>query len=364
VCLQGAGLAARAWNTKSPSENRKRFVARISSTSRTFVLSLALGLLALSGCRTDPSIDLLESELRKLEDKTYTLGDTIRQRDQQLESIRRENATLRRRLGMPGTDVNFEASEDSGSGDVSLPVPARGRRGENSNEYTHKDLPVIEMGEMSDALEGEEIAPRFEPKPVRTDSLISLKEDPLPDDMEVVSIHLNPRLTGGWDMDRSPGDDGIMVVIEPRNQAGQYVPMAAPVSVVLLDPAFRGEEAYVGRWDYDTAEAAKHIEKTLLGRGIHLKLPWTAGPPKNSKLVLHIRYTTAEGTVLQQRKELKINLPGEISSRWTPASGPLADHLPRAALVGHEEPIDQQPIPLRSKPSTSTANVPEWKPYR
>ncbi|MEX0795033.1 MAG: hypothetical protein WD045_17980 [Pirellulaceae bacterium] len=339
-------------------------MSRISPTSRNLVLGLALGLLALSGCRTDPSIDLLESELRQLEDTTYTLNDTIRQRDQQLESIRRENATLRRRLGMPGVDVNFGAEEfesDEGSSDVSLPVPSRGRRSDDS--VSHSELPTIEMGDSSESPEAEEVAPRFEPTPARTDSLISLKEDHLPDDMEVVSIHLNPRLTGGWDMDRGPGDDGIMVVIEPRNQAGQYVPVAAPVSVVLLDPAFRGEEAYVGRWDFDTADSAKHIEKTLLGSGIHLKLPWTAGPPEHSKLVLHVRYTTAEGTVLQQRKELKIDLPGEISSRWTPASGPLADHLPRAALVGHEEPV-REPIPLRPKPSPSTAEVPEWKPYR
>ena len=75
---------------------------------------------------------------------------------------------------------------------------------------------------------------------------------PKPGDKKVTHLFLNP-LSGGADFDGQPGDDGLRVVIEPRNATDEFVPEAGALSVVLLDPERQGESARVARWDSDVA---------------------------------------------------------------------------------------------------------------
>jgi len=312
---------------------------------------LALGLLGLaSGCRTtDPSVQLLESELRYLEDKVYALQDVVQQKESQIASVRRENESLRKQLGLPeGTQVNNQPED--------LPTPvASASRIASQTDADSLTSPVIELGESSNLPELESVAPGPE-----------LLEGPLLDqfdaeaevvvDRVVTQMQLNPKLTGGYNADGKPGDDGVMVVIEPQNEAGQYVDSPGPVSVVLLDPAYSGKEAFVARWDFDTTDSAKYLKRTLLGKGVHLKLPWTEGKPEHESLQLHVRYSTEQGEVLQQKKDIQVDLRGKDSARWTPATVPLpAGRTASRPDAASDDAQDGRPG-LSKKPS--------WRPFR
>ena len=137
-------------------------------------------------------------------------------------------------------------------------------------------------------------------------------------DHQATHLFVNPLHTGGIDLDRQPGDDGLSVVIEPRNAADQFVPLAGGVSLVLLDPSKSGEAARLARWNFSAAEIEPLIVTEGDARGIHLELPWPSRRPERDQLQLFIRYVTPDGRKLEIDREVFIALPGQVSQRWTP----------------------------------------------
>jgi len=117
---------------------------------------------------------------------------------------------------------------------------------------------------------------------------------------------INGRLTGGMDRDGQQGDEGILVVFEPRDAAGQLVKTPGTVSVVVLDPAEQGPAARVARWDFTADEFTSHFQNTVLGRGLQFELPWPGNPPKNRDLQLFVRFTTATGEKLTADTKIQI----------------------------------------------------------
>jgi hypothetical protein len=145
-----------------------------------------------------------------------------------------------------------------------------------------------------------------------------------PVDARVTHIVFNSRLTGGVDLNGRPGDEGLMLVVEPRNADGQYVPLPGEVSIVVLDRSKTGQDARVARWDYESVETSRFLRKTLFGRGIHLELPWPNQPPESERLEVHVRYTTVDGRKLEAEREVQVDPLDQAAGGWTPASKPLA----------------------------------------
>ncbi len=63
---------------------------------------------------------------------------------------------------------------------------------------------------------------------------------PSGDSRRVAAIVLNRTLTGGISAGDRSGDQGLLVVVEPRDRAGRTVDAPADMSVVVLDPALQG----------------------------------------------------------------------------------------------------------------------------
>jgi len=147
---------------------------------------------------------------------------------------------------------------------------------------------------------------------------------PLPADQTVKTISLNRR-TGGWNSDGKPGDDGITVVVEPRNARGEVVAVPGSVVIALWDPAIEGEAGLYSKWDFAVTDAGAMFRSLAAGGsgGMHFELKWPEGPPAHSKLALFVRYVTADGRRLQAEKELHIDLGSGTTSAWrNPAAQP------------------------------------------
>lgn len=193
-----------------------------------------------------------------------------------------------------------------------------------------------------------------------------------PEDPRVTHIILNPFLTGGHDFDHKPGDDGISVIIEPRNKEDQFVQQSGPVSIVVIDPAIEGKESRIARWDFDSIEAGKLMKKKGFDKGIHIKLPWPNKPPDNSELQVFVRYQTLDGRKLEADRKFKIAMPGQFSQRWTPR--PIDGTVERSpsgkgdsVLVGHLEEATEKLTPAPRKKASSAADSPRrpiWQPNR
>jgi hypothetical protein len=348
---------------------------------------VALALLTAVGCssarrRNDAYQELLNAEKRYLEDQLYDLHYESGVLQDKYKSTLRENASLRRALqqrsqgeaasdGLPGRDRN-------GPPDINGVAPPQIDLGEpslNGRPITPPGDLIPEGSSLSPPDGDRDAAAPAGDFPISHEELI---------DPRITHIHLNPLLTGGADFDEKPGDDGVSVVIEPRNAGGKYVPLAGPISLVLLDGARQGESARVARWDFTVNETRELMTNSLFGKGIHLRMPWPQEPPDNSRLTLFVRYTTPEGTKLEASREIFIELPGQTSRPWRPMA-PGSDAVeeidpseleieihPGAAIP--RRTIASNPSPAKSLsgagsppagPTVSDDDArPRWRPFR
>ncbi len=98
-------------------------------------------------------------------------------------------------------------------------------------------------------------------------------------DTRVVELAFHPTLSRAINMDDRPDDDGLYLVLQPKNERGQVVPVAADLTVFALDPAREGDQAKIGRWEYSAAEVQAKLKPMGSEQGIHLRLPWNGPDP-------------------------------------------------------------------------------------
>ena len=158
---------------------------------------------------------------------------------------------------------------------------------------------------------------------------------PANDNRTVWQITLHPSLTGGIG-DSASGDQGLLVVVEPRDQAGNIVLAAGQTSVALIDPALSGEQARLARWDFSDAETQRAMH-TGSEPGIHLRLPWRYAP-SHDRLKVFVRFTTRDGRKLQAEHTIAV---APAPTEWT---------LPNVAMFAAAPIVRRRPMPGRGIP--------------
>lgn len=170
-------------------------------------------------------------------------------------------------------------------------------------------------------------------------------------DTRVTHVFMNPRLTGGHNFDIKPGDDGIRVVIEPRNADGQFVPRGSALSIMAFDLAERGAAARVGRWDLNQSQLAPLLQTSeAFGRGFHLHLLWPGDPPRRPDLRLVAMYVTEDGRRLEADQMIFVDLPNRSSVNHPPLQSvqpPLVINPPHPFNPVHEA----DPLPVLAAPA-------------
>lgn len=304
------------------------------------MLSLVL---VTAGCRTDPATVLLERDLRMQEDRIYHLESCLDDACAAREATIRENDALKKELagGDRGPGSDSGADREFGAPSVELPgsqspSPGKGR------DAPDLSPPKIEMPEGTEA------------PPVETGlggkQAVILEQPP-------TQLVINKRLTGGLDRDGHDGDEGILVVVEPRNAAGDLVKWPGAVSVVVMDPALDGEAARVARWDFAAQEIPNHTLNTMFGRGLQFELRWPNQPPKHRELQLFVRFTTEDGRKLTSDATIDVRpaVDGSPVDRQTKR---------RSQTAGTDSPRSRLNDDAEESNGPLQAARPEWKPFR
>jgi hypothetical protein len=293
--------------------------------------------LAAAGCQGNPQVrrvvDSYNAENRQLEDYIYLL-------EQDIQVLEQENGQLRRRIGGGGAsgiglssprrggllprgdsrNSDLEPPAIEGPPEIEMPEALPRTRPEAPRPLNKPALPEEpDIGPLPEKPANSAKKPTSEARPALAELPVPPLTKPEPEvtDTKVTHIQLSPLHTCGMDFDHAPGDDGLSILVEPRNAANQFVPLAGPVSVVVLDPSKNGDDARIARWDFSQDQATEKLAQGA-ARGIHLKLPWPAKPPDSAKMEVFVRYETPEGQKLQADKEIFVALPGQFSQRWTP----------------------------------------------
>ncbi|MDP6467052.1 MAG: hypothetical protein QF918_04915 [Pirellulaceae bacterium] len=300
---------------------------------RFAILSVVL---VAAGCQQSPYVsshlEILGAERRALEVRVLDLEFELDRAQKRLIDYQDgdRDATSR------GSRSTERSSRDSGSqngdrGDDLMP-PSIQIPGLGDDSPPTLEPPRVNEGRPADSVlpnsDGDSVmtSPRYQ-QPTRPIAITPRA----PGDPRITHIELNPTLTGGTDFDRKSGDDGLIIVLEPRNADNEFVPLAGPITVVLLDYAKRnqGSAALIDRWKIDAPTVHKLMLNDQHVQGIQLRLPWSDRPPENSKLRLDVRYTTADGRHLDARSDVVVSLPGQYSARWTPrAPSSSSEHDP------------------------------------
>ena len=375
---------------------------------------VSLALLATTGCRSDPAVPILERELRRKEDEIYRLracldefqdcgscqdaaagspkpgasaepDATPRHREGSGSSSDAGNGVKPPAIEMPGQPSSGipDALKNPTPGGTSLPgipdVPEnlRGPSKPLSPKDAPPGLPATKLPTSRTTTPApiDSEGPSLEKGTGGVSSrsghfnLASLSASAVPltpsgDSRQVASITLNRSLTGSIVADDRSSDQGLLVVIEPRDRTGRSVDAPAEVNVVVLDPALKdpkGQASRVARWDFTAAEAAAMFRRSGSSQAIHLTTAWPGNPPVHSKLHLFVRYVTADGRKLEADQPIEVVLPGDPASRWT------------AGTIRTERSTDgEAPAARASDPSPSTAarsdelksQRPVWSPDR
>lgn len=365
--------------------------------------SSLLVLVALAGCQTHPQvnahIDTVNAEYRQLEDYVYCLEDENSQLQQQLDDLRaarvgepgsqpgtgrgglfrRRPESTPRGSGGGSTPGSMDAPEIEVPGGLSPTPPAPGGR----SRLQRPDLKPTADSPPNLAPPAAIPSPPEQIRPAAGERPLAAATPAKPADTKITHLTLSPLFTGGADFDSQPGDDGLCVVVEPRNVGEEYVPEAGPISIVVLDPSRQGDAARVARWDFDLSAARQKLADSAAATGIKLELPWPATPPAANRLHLFVRYETSDGRKLQTDREIFLTPPGQASSRWTPRTAqrqrPVIEITPTspsqpvapASAIEPAGATSVEPAPQLSPPPTLSGDEslpskprPNWSPNR
>ncbi|MFC1758160.1 hypothetical protein ACFL2H_05245 [Planctomycetota bacterium] len=309
-----------------------------------------------AGCQStpDPSIELLESELRWYEDQLYLMNRELASSHQQLESARRYNSSLksemhsfsedatptestpgrgsggRKRIfpfgilpNKPTSRKSNAASSDASTDDEEYQIPNISHGTEEADPHSipeatlGPDVPArepidIPQGGAPDAdLNNGESNGYFDEE-VESFELEEIGSSGIMRDDSVAQVVFNSRLTGGHNSDGHAGDDGLYIVLEPRTKRGSYAAVAGELTIeVFAEDQPRNFQNRIARWDFDASETAAAMRQSLLGKGVHLELSWPAEPPRTTSLVVVAKFVRSDGRRLTAERAIKIDPDGK-----------------------------------------------------
>lgn len=143
-----------------------------------------------------------------------------------------------------------------------------------------------------------------------------------PQDSKVVEIDFHPTLCRGLDDDEVPGDDGIYLVLQTQNSAGEFVTSKGKLTVVVIDPQrikdpTMLEQARIARWQWSSVQLKDLIEPIGVSQGIHLSLGLSANKPLGDTVHVHVRFEQEDGRKIVNQREIRLHNPSVAAGTWT-----------------------------------------------
>jgi hypothetical protein len=140
------------------------------------------------------------------------------------------------------------------------------------------------------------------------------------------------RGTGGVDEDGITGDEGLMVVVSPRDEDGTAVKVPARVDVAAWEIEPNGIKTPIGVWSLPPEKVRPTWRSGFISAGYFVAVPWQTYPSQE-KVRIAVRLTTLDGRAFEADKDITVKIC------QTPRIGPPA--LP--PLPGFADPLGPRP---------------------
>ncbi|MFM8582266.1 MAG: hypothetical protein ACKOFW_12275 [Planctomycetaceae bacterium] len=165
-----------------------------------------------------------------------------------------------------------------------------------------------------------------------------------------------PLMTGGWDRDDAPGDEGLCLLLTPVDEHGDLVKLPGETEIEALDLAAPPEDQRLGLWKFDTEEVAQAWHKGVLSAGFLFRIPWQS-IPQREKITLVARMKIADGRQFDANLPVTINPPGTLRDPMNdPQVPPPSEPEP---LSSADAPAPREPVkvPAVDPPSATKQSV-------
>lgn len=140
-----------------------------------------------------------------------------------------------------------------------------------------------------------------------------------PIDPRVRQIDWHPSLCRAQNSDGKPGDDGLYLVLVPRNSAGEFVPTTGSMTIVIEETQADGSISRIGRYEFTAEELKEHLEPIGSAPGIHLPVRWKDQTPSTTSVEAYVKFTLDDGTTMVNRRSFPLRkLASGGPSSWTP----------------------------------------------
>lgn len=96
------------------------------------------------------------------------------------------------------------------------------------------------------------------------------------------------RLTGGYNDDGKPGDDGVVVYLQPRDRDGDAIKVAGDMRIELFDLGDGG--TIVGTCTISADESSKAWYGKFNTYHYTIKCPWKTAPPRHSEITVRATF--------------------------------------------------------------------------
>ena len=306
------------------------------------VLAVALILLAIAGCSTDPrarrEIALMRNEILDLEDQYYSLkakyrdetghepdfssasgdGYSYTTEDSNTDGICAQCGQVHNPTIEYDHPLIYEPTIDSQSAPQSFPnsggtIQRSPESNGKANQPRTQPAEEIELipdakstGDSAIPTKGSSFNNRGSDLRRRSDARYrDARSDSAPliaPPASVADIHLPAEEIAGYEVDGRPGDDGVLVSIVPdfgQSETGSL----GDLTISVIDPEQATDKQRLGLWRFTAHQVDSMLVRNNGHSKIAARLPWQHGPVKHSNLLLFARLKTADGRLLERSIE-------------------------------------------------------------
>lgn len=115
------------------------------------------------------------------------------------------------------------------------------------------------------------------------------------------------RGTGGIDEDGAPGDEGLMVVIVPRDEDGSAIKVPARALVAAWEISPAGLKSPVGSWEVSAEKLRGTWKSGLISTGYFVAVPWQT-LPSSDRVRVAVRLTTVDGRDFEADRDVTVRV--------------------------------------------------------
>lgn len=124
------------------------------------------------------------------------------------------------------------------------------------------------------------------------------------------------RMSGGYDTDRKPGDDGIVLYVQPVDSDGDVIKAPGSIKVTLLDLSEPENPRVIAPYNFDAPTTRKMWYGRLMTNHYTVRCPWPpGGPPRIDQVTAVVEFKDLlTGRVLTAQEAFDIALPPEVGA--------------------------------------------------